>query len=219
MHARVEGYGLYGDRSHAIVDTGKQGWDRFITARTIPHMLGYRAVFENEDDAAAEFPPLRITAPDGSIMRWDRQLLAHFQQQTSRDIALERHSPHAAGLLAVDTASVLIVTGSSLREVERMWGKALDRRRFRANLLIELSEDKPFAETKWLNRRIAIGSAAFRIDEPCERCTVVTLDPDLLHKDPSLLNLLHRQTGLTFGVYASVVAKGGIAVGDPVRLE
>lgn len=218
LTSTVEPYGLYGDRSHAIIDPSQQGWDRFVTARQLPGMLGYRAQFQ-EDGGGLEFPRLTITAPDGSTFGWDEELREHFQQQYNRPISLEQHSPSSPDLLAVDAASVLIVTESSLKQVERDWGKSLDPRRFRANVVVSLLEESPFAEAAWAGRMLHIGSATFQADVLCERCMMITLDPDTRQKDKSLLQLLHKQTSLTFGMYASIAHTGVMRIGDTVSLE
>lgn len=218
--SKVESYGLYGDRSHALIDPTKQGWNRFVTARQLPGILGYRAHFQGQEEVeGSEFPPLTITASDGKTFSWNEELREHFQQQYMQPLSLERHSPASSDLLAVDTGSVLLTTESSLRQVEREWGKTLDARRFRPNVIISLVEDRPFAEAEWEGRRLHIGSVSLQVDMPCERCMMITLDPDSSHKDNSILQLLQRQTGLTFGMYASVVQSGIVRVGDQVSLE
>jgi hypothetical protein len=212
---KIETYGLFGDRSHAFIDETKEDWDRYVTARTIPAMLGYRAELAGEEAAADEFPPVRVTAPDGRTMRWDGQLLAELQAHSSAALSMERHSPHSADLLAVDTGSILIVTDTSLHTLESLWGKRLDSRRFRPNLIVSVAEGS-HGEHGWIGKRLRIGGAELQVDGYCERCEMITIAPDTQERDASLLRTVNAEMGLNFGVYASVCRTGRIRVGDKV---
>lgn len=213
---QVEPYGLYGDRSHAIVDGSKEGWDRFVTARDIPEMLLYRASLEM-GEGGMEFPSLLITAPDGTRLSWNEELLHRFQDRCRQPLSLETHTREESQL-AIDSGSVLLVTDASMRKLERQWGKRLDAGRFRPNLIVAMDEDRPFAEMEWTGRMLRIGTAVFQVDIACERCMMVTLDPATTERDPTLLKLLHAETALTFGMYAEVATPGMIRVGDDVDL-
>lgn len=77
---------------------------------------------------------------------WDRELLNEIQSLTSTQITMsEFMAPHPEEqypeLLSVDGASILLVTDKSLKNLEAMWGKPIDQRRFRGNFLVEVSED------------------------------------------------------------------------------
>ncbi|UQZ83826.1 MOSC domain protein [Paenibacillus konkukensis] len=214
---RVERYGLYGDRSHALIHPDRTGWERFITAREIPGLLGYRARFEGSGSERS-FPEVVITGNDGQVFGWNEQFVRAVHTEKYRSIALETHSPDETGLLAVDTSSILLVTESSVNALAEQWKQPLDERRFRPNLVISLYEDIPYAESAWVGRNLSIGPATVRVDMPCERCTMITIHPETLEKDKSLLRLIHQERQLMFGVYASVQGTGTIAVGDQVKL-
>lgn len=93
----------------------------------------------------------------------------------------------------------------------------MDPRRFRGNFVIALNDDSLF-EGDWIGRRLNIGDAQLQVDSFCERCVVITMDPDSLQKDPVLLKKLHKEFDLHFGVYASVIKTGQIRIGDKVEL-
>ncbi|WP_419872284.1 MOSC domain-containing protein [Candidatus Pristimantibacillus sp. PTI5] len=57
------------------------------------------------------------------------------------------------------------------------------------------------------------------MDKYCDRCSMVTLDPDTLERDGTLLKKINEEMNLNFGVYASVEKTGVIHAGDQVRLE
>jgi len=212
----IETDGLYGDRRYAFVDETKEGWDSFITARQIPSMLAYTARLADERSADG-LPQVHITAPDGRSMSWDDKLLNEIQQLSRVNISMMSYRK-GQELLMVDAASILIVTDASLRKLEALWGQPLDPRRFRANLVISL-EDGSVDEGSWIGKRLTVGEAQLQADCRCERCTMITIDPDTLKRDASLLRTVNEEMNLNFGVYASVVKTGRIHVGDKVYLK
>lgn len=210
----IESYGLYGDRFCAFYDPSKSGWDSYFTARDIPGMLAYQARLVGEG--------VEVTSPDGRRFGWDADLLAEMQTHASAAMSMTAYrEPHREepGLMSVDIAGVLIVTDASLRKLEAIWGKPLDSRRFRPNLVVTL-EDGADGEGEWTGRDLAIGGEAvlhpYRI---CKRCSMITTDPDTLDQDPSLLRTVAEQLQLEFGVYASVKKAGHVQVGDKVILR
>jgi uncharacterized protein YcbX len=218
LEAEVAAYGLVGDRMHAFVDESKEGWDRYITARQIPEMLKYKAQWV-EVASGNQAPDVKVTSPDGTIFQWDNKLLAKIQQFSTRQISRLTCEPETDELMAVDCESVLLITDASLRKLEQLWGKPLDQRRFRANMVIALTEDTPFIEAEWLGRKLRIGDAELQVNVECRRCIMVTLDPDHIVKDPTLLKKILAERKQCFGIYASVIKPGRIKQGDLVYLN
>lgn len=212
----IEYYGIYGDRSHAFIDETKEGWNKYFTARNSSKMLGYKAVLVGEGTAHS-FPVVEIASPDGRSFHWDERLLEEIQAYSGKKLSMISHEPGSSELLSVDTGSVLIVTDKSLRKLESLWGKGLDKRRFRPNLVIVLADNAP-DESEWIGKRLRIGTAELHADSYCERCSMITIDPDTLESDPTLLKTVYKEMGLNFGVYASVVQAGEVRVGDTMYL-
>lgn len=71
---------------------------------------------------------------------------------------------------------------------------------------------------QWIGKRLRVGSAELQIDSHCERCSIITLDPDTLERDRLLLKKVNEEMNLRFGVYASIKKTGQIHVGDKVYL-
>ncbi|OCT13356.1 sulfurase [Paenibacillus pectinilyticus] len=210
----IEQYGMRGDRICSFYDETKKDWFKYITARNIPNMLNYQARFVDGD--------IEVTSPEGHSYGWDEHLLAELQNQTKTHITQSQMmapNPEAKNvpLLSVEAASILLVTDASLRKLESMWGKPLDPRRFRGNFVLKLNDDAP-NEAEWVGKRIVIGEVELQADSLCERCVVITMDPDTQKKDSSLLKLVNQEFGLMFGVYASVVRTGRIRLGDEVSI-
>lgn len=208
----IEPYGMLGDRFAAFYDESKQGWSKYITCRNIPNLLSYQARYI---DGRVE-----AKAPDGRVFGWDEALHAEIQSLAKTRIAMSRlQAPHPEDphLLSVDVASILLVTDASLRRLEATWGKPLDPRRFRSNLVVRVADDSA-SEGDWIGKRLEIGDVQLRVDQFCERCVVITMDPDTRDKDPSLLRQVNEKLALRFGVYASVLKPGRIRIGDQVNV-
>ncbi|WP_307476354.1 MOSC domain-containing protein [Paenibacillus harenae] len=213
---RVDAHGLYGDRARAFIDDTKDGWDRYYTARDYAGMLEYKAKLAREGSEQA-FPPVEITGPDGRIYEWNDKLLARIQTHARNKLTMVDYAPGNEGLLAVDSAGILIITDESLRLLERLWGKELDKRRFRANIVLAIDKDAGH-EREWIGKRLSVGEVRLQIHSECERCSMITIDPDRLEKDSTLLRTVNEKLGLSFGVYASVEHTGRLAVGDAVYM-
>ena len=208
----IDTYGLHGDRCFAFYDETKEGWKSFITARDIPEMLTYKAKFVDEG--------VNVTSPDGRNFNWSEDLLEEIQNYSKRKISMMNYkapNPENPNLLAVDLASVLIITDATLRKLEGIWGKKLDERRFRANLIVSLDQNS-LSESDWIGKRLSVEGAELQVDANCERCSLITLDPDSLERDISLLKKVNENMNLNLGVYASIKKTGQIHVGDKVYL-
>jgi uncharacterized protein len=216
LEAELASYGFIGDRKHAFIDENKEGFERYITARQIPQMLQYKAQWEGNE---SDIPSVKVTSPQGTVFHWDDELLTEIQKFSTRTISKLTCEPESSELMAVDNESVLVITDASLRRLEQLWGKPLDQRRFRANIIITLLEETPFIETEWVGRKLRIGDAELQVNVECERCTIVTLDPDHIVKDATLLEKLIKERKQSFGVYAAVVKPGWTRQGDMVYLE
>lgn len=210
---RIEPYGMLGDRVGTFYDESKSDWWKYITVRNIPGLFTYQAKFVEGE--------VRVTGPDGRVFGWDQELLDEIQSRTETVIAMSPlYAPHPEHphLLSVEGASILLLTDATLRRLEALWGKPLDQRRFRGNFIVAVDGDSEF-EGDWIGKKLTIGEVTLQVDSYCERCVVITMDPDTLEKDPSLHKIVTEEFGNHFGVYASVVTPGRIQIGDKVTVE
>lgn len=209
----IDSYGLYGDRFCAFIDETKDGWDSFVTARDIPDMLNYRAKLVDKG--------VSVTSPTGQIFNWNEELLDEIQRYSKRKISMTDYkapNPENPDLMSVDLASILIITDSSLRKLEVIWEKNLNKQRFRANLIVSIDENT-FNENEWIGKQLTVGNVVLKIESYCQRCSIITIDPDTLERDTSLLKKVNEQMNLCFGVYASVKNPGQIHLGQKVYLS
>jgi uncharacterized protein len=210
-------YGLYGDRSHAFLDETRT--EKFLTITQFPEMVRYKAKFVGEE-LMEEFPRVEITTPEGNVVVWgDEELIKEIENKSKRKISLVRYTPYNVPLGAIEEEHIQLVTDASLHKLKEIWGKEVNYQRFRPNLLISLKEKVPFIEEKWFGRRMKIGrDVEIHLKRHCERCIIITINPENAEQDSSLLKTLVQQRNNHFGVYASVIKTGEIHVGDEVFL-
>ena len=208
--AFVGPFGLLGDRRHAVTDDAGEA----LTARRAHRLLGFSARYaepEAADDA-------QVRTPAGLALPWDDPAVAEeLSAALGRDAWVVRS---AVGVH--DAAPVhLVTTGALAAASEWVAGEEIDRRRFRANIVIEADGDEPFPEAGWVGAVLAVGEDGprLRVVSPTERCAVTTFDPDTMERDNRVLAALARERDNFFGVYATVARPGWVAVGDPVLLE
>jgi uncharacterized protein YcbX len=112
---------------------------------------------------------------------------------------------------------VHIVNLASVRDLERITGKAIDPLRFRANLMIDGLP--AWEEFRWLGKTLEAGSAGLAVFHRTRRCDATNVDPATGARDMALPQELQRTFGHSdFGVYAKVVSAGEIAAGDMIAV-
>lgn len=197
-------FGLLGDRRFTVTDA-----DGALTARRAPALLGFRASYVEPD--AAEHPT--VLTPNGDTLAIDDEaLLQHLAD------ALPTATSLATSPLGFFDAAPLHILGEpSIAALATTLDDELDRRRFRANILIEPTGGAPFEEDTWIGRRLTIAETLIEVVVNTERCAVTTFDPDTLERDPRVLKALATTRENLFGVYARVLRPGWIATGDQIR--
>ena len=111
---------------------------------------------------------------------------------------------------------VSILSLSSLTALEQAMGQSLDMERWRGNLWVE--GWAPFAERALIGQTIQIGEASLRIDQNIGRCAAPSGNAATGLTDCDMLVALRRLYDRTdFGVFATVVTGGEIALGDEVQ--
>ena len=110
---------------------------------------------------------------------------------------------------------VHIVNLASVRELERVAGRAIDPLRFRPNIVIDDAE--PWAEFSWVDKHISIGPARLDVFTRTQRCAATEVEPATGARNLSLPALLLRTYGHTdFGIYATVSDGGTVRPGDAI---
>jgi uncharacterized protein YcbX len=122
-----------------------------------------------------------------------------------------------------DEASISVISSATVSEVARLSTLGPDVRRFRPNILIASMRSVPFEEDEWVGGVLWFGDAAdgaaIGVTNHDERCSMVNFDPDSAHPTPEVLKAIVRARDNRAGVYASVIRRGRVAVGQPVFFE
>lgn len=215
---RIMEYGLYGDRSHAFLDEKREG--KFLTITQFPEMTKYKAKFVGKE-SLDKYPEVEITTPDGKFFYWDdEELIKEIENKSKRKISPIKYTPSHVPMGAIEEEHIQLVTDASLEELKEISGKKeIDYRRFRPNLFVSLKEKIPFIEEKWFGRRVRIGNKVeIELKRNCERCMIITVNPESADRDSALLKTVVKERDNFFGVYASVIKTGEIHVGDELFL-
>lgn len=144
------------------------------------------------------------------------QFLAAYMQA---DLRGAPHIVSAPGHSFSDVAKkcVHIVNLASVRELERVSGRAVDPLRFRPNIILDGLE--PWTEFGWVDRSVAIGPVRLDVFTRTERCDATNVDPATGARDMAIPALLRRAYGhMHFGVYAMVASPGTIKPGDTASM-
>ena len=215
---RVDARGAGGDRTHAVLHEHK-GERKPLTAREAPRLLAWQAGYPFDADGGLDprRPPHAIvTAPGGHRYRWgDPRLRTALEDDLGRPVWLRRD---VAGIQDLPN-TLLVTTQASLDALGSELGGAIDLRRFRTNLHLEM--DAPaWAELGWEGAELAFeGGVRLRLLHPCARCAIPTRDPDTQVKWPQLLKHLTARHEMNFGINARVIAGGRVAADASAELR
>ena len=236
--AELDALGIKGDRRLILCEPD----GRFVTARSEPELLqlevqpeldGWRAshpslgsTYINQESSLngeVEVWGRRITAPRlAGSEHWFSQLLGRkvkvLWNREAADLADKRYP---WGPIFSDGYPLLVCNTASLAAINQATGGMFEMSRFRPNLVIDTA--LPWAEDEW--ELLQIGEVLLRRRKPCERCMLITRDPQTGDKDPNqeplrTLAKLHRGPNreVLFGQNFSVERAGQISVGDEVQL-
>ncbi|MFZ5930626.1 MAG: MOSC domain-containing protein [Pseudomonadota bacterium] len=116
-----------------------------------------------------------------------------------------------------DAASIHIVLASELgRLQETLTGADANVARFRPNIVLN-DLDAPLMSDDLVGATVRVGAVVMRIDYLTPRCAMTTHAQGNLPKAPQIMRALVRDWKHNFGLYASVLQGGQIAMGDPVQ--
>src|ERR1700730_10537627 len=155
--------GLHGDRRWALVDGTPNRAGKPLTIREEERLLTYRARLAGG--------LVEVVGPAGEGRRLDEGMVSPLAANASRPLTLRDVEGGN-----FDDSPVLLVTLATITAFEAVAGMRVDHRRFRANLYVSGLE--PSEEIAWLGRRVVVGAAQLEVVARCERCVVITRDPD-----------------------------------------
>jgi uncharacterized protein YcbX len=195
--------GLVGDRRWALIDGTAHRAGKPLTIREEDQLMRYRARLA---DGRAE-----VVTPRGEVALMDGSLVSRLASETSRPLTLRELEG-----ANFDDSPILVVNVATVAAFGVEAGMEVDHRRFRANLYV--SGLAPEEELSWIGGRVAVGQAELEVVSRCERCVVITKDPDTVATTPELLRVLTQTRETCLGVYCRVTRPGRVATGDHVYL-
>lgn len=209
-------HGLAGDRRFAFRRLGDNGGFPWLSASRLPELLLYHPV--GLDERGGEPLPTHVRTPAGSHVKLgDAELSAEIAERFGSSVELMQLKH---GIF--DEAAISVISLATIAGIGREAGLDLDRRRFRANIVLETQQSEPFLEDAWVGRTLVFGDSdprpAVSVTLRDLRCMMINLDPETAAQDPRVMKTVMRLNDNNAGVYATVVRSGAIRVGDRVRL-
>jgi uncharacterized protein len=230
--------GVYGDRLFAFETPANEKGFPFFTGRDQRQMIRYRPRFRHPEKAARPVnwteaqklsPNLNpisaspddlmidVETPDGKIFGIDDpKLIDHLRANidAKHDLKLLRSDK-----AITDCRPLSILAVQTAKKLGEETGVLVDKRRFRANVYVDLMSFQGFAEDQFVGHSLRIGSkVTIAVLQRDARCMMITLDPDTAEKSPAILKAVAQAHEGMAGVYGAVLTEGLISKGDPVEL-
>jgi uncharacterized protein YcbX len=228
--------GIYGDRLFAFKSSASPTGFPYLTAREQRRLLQYRPRFRHPEKAAR---PINLTEAESmganplsadlaelvvDVETPDGETLAIGDPALIEMLRADIDQKHEVTLMQsqramTDCRPVSIFSLQSAQQLAEETGTPVDKRRFRANVYVDLTSAKGFAENELVGRSVRIGpKAVITILERDARCMIITLDPDTGEQAPAILKKVAQAHDGMAGVYGAVMVEGMLHKGDSVEL-
>jgi uncharacterized protein YcbX len=228
--------GIYGDRLFAFKSSASPKGFPYLTAREQRRLLQYRPHFRHPDKAAR---PINLAEAESMgtnpVSADPSELMVDVETPAGETLAIDDPAlmdmlrtdidqKHQLTLMRseralTDCRPVSVFSLQSARQLAEETGVPIDKRRFRANVYVDLTSGGGFAENDFVGRSLRIGSkVVVRILERDARCVIITLDPDTTQKTPEILKKVAQAHEGMAGVYGAVMVEGILHKGDPVEV-
>lgn len=228
--------GVYGDRCYAFLNKRAPAGFPFLTGRTRPEMLLYRARFR--DAALASRPPNQGEAEKlgpGITPVFPEKLAVDVLMASGETFAVD--DPALVAALAgkgaeaedlslarsdralTDCRPISLISNATLRHLGDETGIAMDARRFRANIYADFKSGDGFVEDAYVGRNLRIGErAVIAVLDRDPRCKMISLDPDTAEESSAVFRNVAQAHGGNAGVYCAVLTEGMVRAGDPITV-
>jgi uncharacterized protein YcbX len=173
---------------------------------------GVTPLYPSQEELAVD-----VETPSGEVLGIDDpQLLRALGDDKSPASALTiRRSDRAM----TDCRPISMFSTQTIRKIGDALELSLDKRRFRANMYVDLAAGEGFAEDQYVGRQLRIGSkVVIAVLERDIRCRMISLDPETSEANPDILKYVARNHDGKAGVYAAVLVEGMVRAGDEIRL-
>jgi|SRR5579859_1669342 len=230
--------GVYGDRVYAFRNSGAQKGFPYLTGRELETLLLYQPRYRhpermtkppNLDEAEALGSGLTPVYPDPADTTLDVETpfggrmpigdpglidLLRAGIRDGQELTLLR-----SDRAMTDCRPVSLISIDTVRQLGEELGTSLDKRRFRANIYLDLKSGRGFSEDTLVGRTLRIGArAALAVLQRDTRCKMITLDPDTGRQTAEIIKHLTHAHETKAGVYGAVLIEGTIRPRDEIRL-
>ncbi|HUP59995.1 MAG TPA: MOSC domain-containing protein [Thermoanaerobaculia bacterium] len=209
-------HGLDGDRRFAFRRVGVDSGFPWLSASRVPELLLYHPV--GLDESSGEPLPTHVRTPDGAhvgLRSLELQSEVAGRFGSGVELMQLRHG-------IFDEASVSVISLATIDGIGVEAGVSLDRRRFRANIVLETRDRDLFLEDGWVGGTLVFGDSepgpAVSVTARDLRCMMINLDPDTGARDARVMKTVVRLNENYAGVYGTVVQTGTIRIGQSVSL-
>jgi len=228
--------GIYGDRLFAFRSSANHKGFPYLTAREQRRLLQYRPRFRYPEKAARPINLIEAESKNANPLSADlAELVVDVETPDGETLAIDDPAliemlqanidqKHEVTLMQsqramTDCRPVSIFSLQSAQQLAEETGTPVDKRRFRANVYVDLASSKGFAENELVGRSLRIGpKVVITILERDARCVVITLDPDTGEQAPAILKKVAQAHDGMAGVYGAVLAEGMLHKGDSVEV-
>jgi MOSC domain-containing protein len=209
-------HGLDGDRRFAFRRLGDKSGFPWLSASRLPELLLYHPF--GIDESSGEPLPTHVRTPSGTEVELrSAELQCEIAERCGIGVELMQLKH---GIF--DDASVSVISRTTIAGIGREVEVDLDRRRFRANIVLETDNSEPFLEDGWVGGTLVFGERepmpSVSVTTRDVRCMMINLDPDTGQQDGRVLKTVVRLNANNAGVYGTVVGPGPIYVGQTVSL-
>lgn len=209
-------HGLNGDRRFAFRRLGDDSGFPWLSASRHPELILYRPY--GLDESSGEPLPTHVRTPAGTHLELrSAELQSEITERCGLSVELMRLK-HGT----FDDASISVISLGTMAGIGKAAGVDLDRRRFRANIVLETHNPEPFLEDGWVGGTLVFGEhepmPAVSVSMRDVRCMMINIDPDTGKQDGRPLKTVVALNANNAGVYGTVVRPGTIHVGQPVSL-
>src|SRR5213592_4911326 len=228
--------GIYGDRLFAFKSSASPKGFPYLTAREQQRLLQYRPRFRYPDKAAR---PVNLSEAESMganpVSADPSELIVDVETPDGRTLAVDDPAllellrtdidqKHQLTLMRseramTDCRPVSIFSLQSARQLAEETVTPIDKRRFRANVYVDLTSAQGFAENEFVGKSLRIGpKVVVTVLERDARCVMITLDPDTTERTPEILKKVAQAHDGMAGVYGAVIVEGRVHMGDSVEV-
>ncbi|MEM7153723.1 MAG: MOSC N-terminal beta barrel domain-containing protein [Myxococcota bacterium] len=209
-------HGVEGDRRLAFRRLDGRGGFPWLTGGRLPELTSFTPVRKGHVDRPL---PSHVRTPEGEEMPL-------YSEELAADVS-RRHG-HPVRMMNLkhgifDEGTVSVIAASTIAELARLTETETDVRRFRPNILVQTTDDRPFEEDEWVGGTLRFGvgddAATVAVTMRDLRCSMINIDPEGGPSNPALMKACVRVNDNHAGVYATVTRAGRLAVGQTITLH